>query len=38
MCEYANVIEEDGRLRVFYCGNGVGATGIGTAVAERLAR
>lgn len=38
MCEYPNVIEEDGRLRLFYCGNGYGATGIGTAVAEPLGR
>jgi hypothetical protein len=36
MCEYPNVIEEDGRLRLFYCGNGYGATGIGTALAEPL--
>jgi predicted GH43/DUF377 family glycosyl hydrolase len=36
MCEYPNVIEEDGRLRLFYCGNGYGCTGIGTALAEKL--
>jgi hypothetical protein len=36
MCEYANIIEEDGKLRLFYCGNGIGATGVGTAVAEHL--
>ena len=36
MTEYPNVIEEGGRLRLFYCGNGYGATGIGTAVAEML--
>lgn len=34
MTEYPNVIEENGKLRLFYCGNGYGATGIGTAVAE----
>jgi predicted GH43/DUF377 family glycosyl hydrolase len=37
MCEYPNVIEENGRLRLFYCGNRYGATGIGTALAEPLA-
>lgn len=36
MTEYPNVIAEDGRLRLFYCGNGYGATGIGTAVADPL--
>jgi len=36
MTEYPNVIEEKGYLRLFYCGNGYGATGIGTAVAEQL--
>jgi len=36
MVEYPNVIEEDGKLRLFYCGNGYGATGIGTALAEKL--
>ncbi len=36
MTEYPNVIEEGGRLRLFYCGNGYGATGIGTAVADML--
>jgi len=34
MTEYPNVIEEDDKLRLFYCGNGYGATGIGTAIAE----
>ena len=33
---YPNVIEENGKLRLFYCGNGYGATGIGTATAEML--
>ncbi|MCX5659705.1 MAG: hypothetical protein NTW19_08290, partial [Planctomycetota bacterium] len=36
MTEYPNVIEENGKLRLFYCGNGYGATGIGTAVAEMI--
>lgn len=36
MVEYPNVIEENGRLRLFYCGNGYGRTGIGTAIAEKL--
>lgn len=36
MVEYTSVVEEEGRLRLFYCGNGYGATGIGTAVAEKL--
>jgi predicted GH43/DUF377 family glycosyl hydrolase len=36
MVEYPNVIAEDGRLRLFYCGNGYGQTGIGTAVAQPL--
>jgi predicted GH43/DUF377 family glycosyl hydrolase len=36
MVEYPNVIEENGKLRLFYCGNGYGATGIGTALADPL--
>jgi predicted GH43/DUF377 family glycosyl hydrolase len=36
MVEYPNVIEEEGKLRLFYCGNGYGRTGIGTAIAEKL--
>lgn len=36
MTEYPNVIEEDGKIRMFYCGNGYGETGIGTAVAVPL--
>lgn len=36
MVEYPNVIEENGRLRLFYCGNGYGTTGIGTALADKL--
>lgn len=31
MVEYPSLIEENGKLRLFYCGNGYGATGIGTA-------
>lgn len=36
MVEYPNVIAENGKLRLFYCGNGYGATGIGTALAEPI--
>jgi predicted GH43/DUF377 family glycosyl hydrolase len=36
MVEYPNIIEENGKLRLFYCGNGYGATGIGTALADPL--
>ena len=36
MVEYPNVIEENGKLRLFYCGNGYGVTGIGTALAEPI--
>lgn len=36
MVEYPNVIEEDGKLRLFYCGNSYGKTGIGTALAEKI--
>jgi len=36
MTEYPNVIDKDGRVRLFYCGNGYSATGIGTAVADPL--
>ncbi len=32
MVEYPTVIQEGDRLRLFYCGNGYGKTGIGTAV------
>jgi predicted GH43/DUF377 family glycosyl hydrolase len=32
MVEYPCLIQEPGRLRLFYCGNGYGATGIGMAV------
>jgi hypothetical protein len=37
MTEYPHVVREGGNLRLFYCGNGYGATGIGTAVAEPIA-
>jgi predicted GH43/DUF377 family glycosyl hydrolase len=36
MTEYPNVIQEGDNLRLFYCGNGYGTTGIGTAVAPML--
>lgn len=35
MVEYPSVIEEQGRLRLFYVGNDFGRTGIGTAVSTR---
>jgi hypothetical protein len=34
MTAYPNVVHEPGRLRLFYCGNNFGATGIGTATAD----
>lgn len=34
MVEYPGLIQEDGQLRLFYCGNGYGTTGIGMAVAD----
>lgn len=36
MTTYPSVIDEGDNLRLCYCGNGYGATGIGTAVAPRL--
>jgi len=36
MTAYPNVIREGNQLRLFYCGNGYGSTGIGTAVAPLL--
>jgi len=36
MTEYPNVIQEGDQLRLFYCGNGYGSTGIGTALAPML--
>jgi len=32
MVEYPCVISEGDHLRLFYCGNGYGSTGIGTAL------
>lgn len=32
MVEYPSLIRDHGRLRLYYCGNGYGATGIGTAL------
>ena len=34
MVEYPSVIPEGDRLRLFYCGNGYGSTGIGTALSS----
>ncbi|WP_417749904.1 hypothetical protein [Rosistilla oblonga] len=34
MVEYPTVIREGDHLRMFYCGNGYGTTGIGTAVSK----
>lgn len=36
MVEYPHVIREGSQLRLFYCGNGYGSTGIGTALATPL--
>ena len=36
MVEYPSVISEEGRMRLFYCGNAYGGTGIGTAVSSPL--
>jgi predicted GH43/DUF377 family glycosyl hydrolase len=36
MVEYPFIVQEGETLRLFYCGNGYGATGIGTAVAKKL--
>ena len=36
MVEYPSIVREGDRLRMFYCGNGYGRTGIGTAVSEPL--
>lgn len=36
MTEYPNVVREGDRIRLFYCGNGYGRTGIGTASARPL--
>ncbi|MFT4587341.1 MAG: putative GH43/DUF377 family glycosyl hydrolase [Limisphaerales bacterium] len=37
MVEYPHVVREGSKLRLFYCGNGYGSTGIGTAVADPIA-
>ena len=34
MVEYPSVVREGDRLRLFYCGNGYGRTGIGTALSQ----
>lgn len=36
MVEYPAVVPENNRLRLFYCGNGYGGTGIGTALSTPL--
>ena len=36
LTEYPHIVREGDHLRLFYCGNGYGAMGIGTAVAEPL--
>lgn len=36
MVEYPNIVDEGENLRLFYCGNGYGCTGIGTATAPKL--
>lgn len=36
MTEYPHIVHEGENLRLFYCGNGYGATGIGTATAKAL--
>ena len=34
MVEYPSIVDEGDQLRLFYCGNGYGMTGIGTATAS----
>jgi len=36
MVEYPHVVREGDKLRLFYCGNGYGSTGIGTALADPI--
>ncbi len=36
MVEYPSIVHEGENIRLFYCGNGYGSTGIGTAVAKAL--
>ena len=38
MVEYPCVIPEGEHIRLYYCGNGFGSTGIGAATAERHRR
>ena len=38
MVEYPSVIREGDRWRLFYCGNGYGTTGIGTALGTEVSR
>ncbi|MEE2753730.1 MAG: hypothetical protein VX910_07080, partial [Candidatus Latescibacterota bacterium] len=35
MVEYPSIVDEGDQLRLFYCGNGYGTTGIGTATARK---
>lgn len=36
MTAYPNIVHEGDKIRLFYCGNDYGRTGIGTAVAEKI--
>ena len=36
MVEYPSVIPDQGKMRLFYCGNGYGCSGIGTAISSPL--
>lgn len=36
MVEYPSIIRENNQLRLFYCGNGYGQTGIGTALSSPI--
>lgn len=36
MVEYPTIIRENNRLRMFFCGNGYGRTGIGTALSSEI--
>ena len=38
MVEYPSIVPEGDRLRMFYCGNGYGHTGIGTAISVQPAK
>ncbi len=37
MVEYPSIIRDGDRLRMFYCGNNYGKTGIGTAISREAA-